>query len=825
MEMESIAPYDTDDDVVVCGLGEAQFLTNIDQWDWKTDAPVFIPENRCDDDQEACDSDEGKLFTPVAAGATVSPILQPMVPGQDSVNGTDATTPESPMNELMRRFRDDISTPEYSAGMYEWQVNQETKPSQEWIAARDKQIGQASATNGTKDLQNLLATKDREISSLNGALSRFQIKKAQLVAQADRDRLTLETQLKEYVMVIENLKSQLSIYQQYYYNQMSQRSPQNNMPLSYIHDGSPKVMPRRNSYSENGVSSGTLSDYPPHCPMGQHDYTTAGEHFSSAPPNSAQAQFPGVPPGFHVPTNAQFDQQQSPLKTAPSMVYGKCFPGGKAGLVEGGFRHSDPTHNAGSTAPLLNGAFDGVGLDTKMKQLNQLLQNSASSAAYGNVGPCSPYFNYAVDTVARMQPDAHKGDDMPDQSVAYTLAQMFSHATVRPGPNYGVRDQGSDGAGSDSDNPLPDFAALSKREQEDFEFNKQLAQSIEDQVGPLDPRARKVLDSLAPADAREALTKLDESIRAQGGVCRNVSALLMAMCRKFTREKKQRNSDPGVPKAGQMTSEPPPGMRWTVNLPTNSEQGNASLNQIVKDALSDDEIDFSGRLCFELPDDMPAKDGWSIARLHKLAKQGCFEAKERHRCLEIRLFFTGPHNPPLTLDGMLIVCTWLQRKLKKIRKERNTKNTRGLTKCKAYVDFRNCNLTDEMLWRLLQTLIGQEVQVVSCHLSKNKIARGGIRTICEFLRKMETICELRLEENAIDVGSALDLIRTISELPRLPPARSTSAPVWVRLDNNPMCISTFKTRVKELTGVNCGQDRSCPNLHITFPNTNVNVGF
>jgi len=154
-------------------------------------------------------------------------------------------------------------------------------------------------------------------------------------------------------------------------------------------------------------------------------------------------------------------------------------------------------------------------LDSKMRQLNSLLQEGSSSrrrSAQDAAGAAD-----AEAPSAKECSDAGAGKGFSSGTVATTLRHMFPHATIRTSKPIGDDRDGADGA---SDQEARGVEQVLRR----------LERQTSSQV---DERAMRALTSLNAKDAREALGKVDELVTAQGGTCRNLSSILQSVCRKI----------------------------------------------------------------------------------------------------------------------------------------------------------------------------------------------------------------------------------------------------------------------------------------------------
>eukprot|EP00440_Ansanella_granifera_P003033 gb/GFBE01003307.1/.p1 GENE.gb/GFBE01003307.1/~~gb/GFBE01003307.1/.p1 ORF type:complete len:233 (+),score=53.85 gb/GFBE01003307.1/:1-699(+) len=135
--------------------------------------------------------------------------------------------------------------------------------------------------------------------------------------------------------------------------------------------------------------------------------------------------------------------------------------------------------------------------------------------------------------------------------------------------------------------------------------------------------------------------------------------------------------------------------------------------------------------------------------------------------------------PRLTEAGLEAYCNWLHDTLATFREEHGQD---CLQHCNGEVDFSQNDMSNQMVWMLLETLAQHEVHTAILKLTANRISQGGMLALCEFVRanEAEAVRELHLSHNEIDDDSAIELLRNLK-------TRAGSAgdvPVWVRLNHN-----------------------------------------
>lgn len=189
-----------------------------------------------------------------------------------------------------------------------------------------------------------------------------------------------------------------------------------------------------------------------------------------------------------------------------------------AAMERYGIPMDDPAAPNGNAENISNGygsdRAGGTSLDSKMAQLNSLL----------NTGERARLFDQGDRGVSERPSMEMQGK--PNGSIASTLQAMFPHATIRTGQTEG-QSGGSDGPAK-GDVMLHDPTLAREVDA--------LAGRIQEVAGPLDQRAMKAMQGLNLEGQKEALGLLQEMVDAQGGVCRNVSAMLQSICRKIEKK-------------------------------------------------------------------------------------------------------------------------------------------------------------------------------------------------------------------------------------------------------------------------------------------------
>jgi len=198
-------------------------------------------------------------------------------------------------------------------------------------------------------------------------------------------------------------------------------------------------------------------------------------------------------------------------------------------------RYAIPLEEACEGASLEQPWVPASSLDAKMRRLNGLLlEDPPRKRLVGNRA-----------LAERTSPDDLEGSSttaMPAGSIASTLQAMFPHATIRTQAPEAEDDVGIDRSplGRGGANRIPREKAGSAGDRQpgaavDAEVSE-LAERLEGTTqSQIDERAKRALQSLAPAEACEVLRKVEDLVMAQGGRCRNLSSILQSVCRKLER--------------------------------------------------------------------------------------------------------------------------------------------------------------------------------------------------------------------------------------------------------------------------------------------------
>eukprot|EP00933_Yihiella_yeosuensis_P027529 TRINITY_DN21428_c0_g1_i3.p1 TRINITY_DN21428_c0_g1~~TRINITY_DN21428_c0_g1_i3.p1 ORF type:complete len:571 (-),score=107.13 TRINITY_DN21428_c0_g1_i3:203-1915(-) len=509
-----------------------------------------------------------------------------------------------------------------------------------------------------------------------------------------------------------------------------------------------------------------------------------------------------------------------------------------------------------------SGAEDGD-LDAKMRQLSGLLQG-------GNPKKQSKDSDSANGTSNGH--DGHKegANGYNSGNIASTLQAMFPHATIRTGRDdlekadgekSKSQENGGSGGGKNSEADAADVDAHMKR----------LERSVDSVV---DDRALMSLQSLPYRDAKEALRKVEELVVAQGGQCRNLSSILQSVCRKLEKRSKPIRHDEELPYRSmhsQNNSFPARTSAPTGTADTNGSHNRKSGNEedseksenkdkptFVRtssgglqspngtnldtpagrrswaDIGDQDEDDEEASIpLVESATPKKAEDGWTQSLVESRAQKG-FQLKKTGKDIVLRLNMSNLE-PPLSESAMEMFCEWLRKRLEVAKKEHGLELLR---RCNGEVDFSQNNMTNQMVWILLETLAQFEVHTAVLKLNSNQISQGGALAIAEFIHasdQAEVVYELDLSHNEIDDESALELLRTLhAKRPRYPPKREDSSgklvhvPVWVRLNHNRIQSPDQVRKTAEGEGITmcfasdrqacattkCWESTECPLVHL-----------
>lgn len=254
------------------------------------------------------------------------------------------------------------------------------------------------------------------------------------------------------------------------------------------------------------------------------------------------------------------------------------------------------------------------------------------------------------------------------------------------------------------------------------------------------------------------------------------------------------------------------------------KRSNRSWADIHSGDEDDEEVFDESAFAPASPREQDAEDLWTAQRVEKAAQRG-FEMRRRGDAWELKISMASLE-PALTEAGMERYCQWLGERLAALREEHGDEVLRH---CHGEVDFSHNGMTNEMVWMLLDKLAQNEVHAALLKLFGNRISQGGVLAICEFIRKnerAEALQELHLSHNEIDDDSALELLRVLqSQRPRYPPKRLQEGtnserlvPVWLRLNHNRISSPDFVRKTAETEGISicpacdrqaCGTSKCC----------------
>eukprot|EP00442_Polarella_glacialis_P016966 CAMPEP_0115124902 /NCGR_PEP_ID=MMETSP0227-20121206/48651_1 /TAXON_ID=89957 /ORGANISM="Polarella glacialis, Strain CCMP 1383" /LENGTH=862 /DNA_ID=CAMNT_0002528027 /DNA_START=179 /DNA_END=2767 /DNA_ORIENTATION=- len=482
-------------------------------------------------------------------------------------------------------------------------------------------------------------------------------------------------------------------------------------------------------------------------------------------------------------------------------------------------------------------------LDFKMRQLNSLLQGGAPPSGPTRASPDSHLPDAGWQDDSGRDPEGRDREDPSYTSgaIASTLQAMFPHATIRTGRTDLEKAEASRSQHQAFGDHADSQSGVSGRKaaiQADVEAHmRRLERSVGSMV---DDRALVSLQTLDPADACEALRKVEELVQSQGGQCRNLSSILQSVCRKLEKKstKPLRAEDEARYMAswGATAGDGPHG-RGSLRARREDEEGDAfaessgsdgGLAQVVSGVASASKGAPARATALQSPTgsnlDTPAgkkswadigdneddgdEDPWTPSHLEQLADKG-LELRALGDKKSVFRISMANLSPPMTDAGLERYCSWLRARLTAFREEHGPESLRS---CQGEVDFSQNNMTNQMVWILLETLAQNEVHVAFLKLNANNISQGGALAVCEFINMnevAEAVQEIHLSHNEIDDESALELLRTLHSMrPRYPPLRAPEdkgervpTPVWLRLNHNRIENPEEVRRTAEAEGI------------------------
>jgi len=212
-----------------------------------------------------------------------------------------------------------------------------------------------------------------------------------------------------------------------------------------------------------------------------------------------------------------------------------------------------PVFSGGNnTGSPIDAAQQASSLDTKMRQLNNLLQEGqAASQRRRSTSDGPTDAEQAPREAAASGPEGSRcggtnGGGYSSGSIASTLRAMFPHATIRTRAASDGTDNVPDGAEGkvSADAAVSSMAATAYvQEQEAWSMEQHVRRLERSTGGQVDDRAMRALQMLSTKDAKEALQKVDELVHAQGGHCRNLSSILQSVCRKIEKRSFKANRE------------------------------------------------------------------------------------------------------------------------------------------------------------------------------------------------------------------------------------------------------------------------------------------
>lgn len=751
------------------GCPEGPFMC-MDQWDWKTDAPEFVP-----------GSMKG-LGEPAPAPCTAP------VPGGMLMQGwTMSPTGGGPGPN---RCGPTLGHPHHDGGA---------------AAAAAAEMAQMR-----EQYERQLQTKADEVVDVQGRMHQLEIETAQVRASWEIERMGLIRQVSHYRNVLERYCIPFED------------------PREFMH----------------------------------HDHSAA---------KNSQSYFPGFEPS--VPS--QWGAKVAAATGAGMQGVSASFGGG-GGL--GNFNGGGPPLG-GAPPRKLGGAEAGPpsSLDSKMQQLNSLLQEEnvqrrppgdaqayASGRAHGPAGGA--------------EGNAAGGAGYSNGSIASTLRALFPKAMIRTG---GPAEEDAERGGGDRRSPSGGGGPGT-------DVERRLRELMRSCGGRTDERSVRLLRALSPSAAMDALARCEEVVRAQGGQCRNLPAVLQSACRRADRRAKSARGDevddwtthsdgnsakPMVERQAESNVRSrrarqfdedgdafdedadergrDDGAETLVRVNSVESESSCKLNtpagrrssQSWADMASGDEEDLRYGLEDSVPgsqkglsggpkrrSELAARDSgeafeyWTLQRVEKVARRG-FELQKQGEEVAVKIAVGGLERP-LTEAAMERYCAWLDGRLGALREERGSETFR---QCHAEVDFSHNGLSNKMVGMLLEVLAQHEVHVACLKLFANRISQAGVAAMCDFIRKNEhagPVEEFHLSHNEIDDDATLELMRTLgTQRPKYPPLRTPEGggeagrvPVWLRLNHNRIRDPERLRRLAEEEGVTvctaqdhaaCGASRCC----------------
>lgn len=479
-----------------CSTGPAsdEVLTCVDIWDWKTDAPEFVPGGFVTKDGGASNSG-------IVSAAKSEPGPHAAVTGATRVNGAVGTAMASPMVASIWTVTQPAAARAMTwgtlvpVGVAKTQPEVKLKPPAAPASPGDDGSVRASAetTGGEAEVQQIRAhyewqvqRQDEELQALQQRMGRLEERRADVKARWERERQGLVREISRYVAVLQRYA----------------------IPLEEACEGTSADELWPSMPLDMEIWSGDL------------DAATTKGHSQLYNERVGRADCIGT-----STPSAPVSVHSAPVVTVPPMSSLDA----KMRRLNGLLMEESPALKHAAKSQAAEPPSSGCPADGDTGE--------AASGQTGGVTSCG------ADGGAQGAAAAGTGTDngastMPPGSIASTLQAMFPHATIRTKQDARASAESQEDA---ADGPAAEPSCVEDKREGcmavlgDGEVG-QLADELERLTkSQIDDRALRALQGLSSIDACGVLRKVDDLVKAQGGRCRNLSSILQSVCRKLER--------------------------------------------------------------------------------------------------------------------------------------------------------------------------------------------------------------------------------------------------------------------------------------------------
>lgn len=540
-----------------CGEAASDGLMCLDQWDWKTDAPEFVP---------------GSLRL---GGSPPQPQSQPPQPpaqqqssgqlnAQDQWGGAPCMPSNAGYNQAAWPLPPNDGRTENAPGAWATTMNDTIR------------LNQVRA-----EYEWQMRPKSEELREMQNRMNQLEIEAAQQRASWEIERRSLVRQIGHYRAVLERYCIPLD-------EAGCEPSAAEEERTTYFPAFEPSAPSQWNARADTATARSDQTRSLPVPAVPKRPGAGAGPGTPTAAGASGAGGASSAGGGGGGGANATASTASS---TSPWAGGANSSPW--SGNASGGYRSA--LAGGPAPAPQPGSGPQGDPLNSKMRQLNNLIREGHTAArrhlpdgtveppgASGGGGSGAAGATSGCGGAGSSPTGASTGASGASGAgggvIASTLRAMFPHATIRTkaAPTGGDPDLSDDApeplpmvapqttpaldrsAPSTAPPPPPPPASTPSRSGNSQDALLDMAVPGEPEVrgieryarrleratgGQIDERASRALLGLTAKDAREALHKVDELVQQQGGTCRNLSSILQSVCRKIEKRSSRPNRD------------------------------------------------------------------------------------------------------------------------------------------------------------------------------------------------------------------------------------------------------------------------------------------